>query len=38
MKLNEIIESLDDNVLKDEEIIKVKKLLNSTNTKNDEGI
>ena len=34
----EIIESLDDNVLKDEEIIKVKKLLNSTNTKNDEGL
>ena len=34
----EIIESLDDNVLNDEEIIKVKKLLNSTNTKNDEGL
>ena len=34
----EIIESLDDNVLKDEEIIKVKKLLDSTNTKNDEGL
>ena len=34
----EIIESLDDNVLNDEEIIKVKKLLDSTNTKNDEGL
>ena len=34
----EIIESLDDDVLRDEEIIKVKKLLDSTNTKNDEGL
>ena len=34
----EIVESLDDNVLKDEEIIKVKKLLDSANTKNDEGL
>ena len=34
----EIIESLDDNVLNDEEIIKVKKLLDSTNTKADEGL
>ncbi len=34
----EIIESLNDDVLKDKEIIKVKKLLDSTNTKNDEGL
>ena len=33
---NEIINSLDDNVLQDEEIVKVKKLLNNTNTKNNE--
>ena len=32
----EILNSLDDNVLQDEEIVKVKKLLNNTNTKNNE--
>jgi len=34
----EIIDSLDDDILNDKEIIKVKMLLDSTNTKNNEGL